>query len=45
MNSLLEQFLLEGRDLIGEATRGLIALERAPDDGTLIVGVFRLSIR
>ena len=41
MNSLLEQFLLEGRDLIGEATRGLIELERAPDDGTLIAGVFR----
>ena len=26
MNALLEQFLLEGRDLIGEATRDLIAL-------------------
>ena len=41
MNALLEQFLLEGRDLIGEATRDLIALERTPDDGTLIAGVFR----
>ena len=41
MNALLEQFLLEGRDLIGEATRDLLALERTPDDGTLITGVFR----
>jgi two-component system chemotaxis sensor kinase CheA len=41
MNALLEQFLLEGRDLIGEATRGLIELERAPDGSTLIAGVFR----
>jgi two-component system chemotaxis sensor kinase CheA len=41
MNALLEQFLLEGRDLIGEATRDLLALERTPDDGTLITRVFR----
>lgn len=41
MNALLEQFLSEGRDLIQEATRGLIALERTPADGELIVRVFR----
>jgi two-component system, chemotaxis family, sensor kinase CheA len=41
MNALLEQFLLESRDLIAEATRDLLALERTPDDGALIVGVFR----
>ena len=42
MNALLEQFLLESRDLIAEGTRGLIALERTPDDGALVVGVFRV---
>ena len=41
MNALLEEFLIEGRDLIGEATLDLLALERTPDDGTLITGVFR----
>jgi two-component system chemotaxis sensor kinase CheA len=42
MNALLEQFLLESRDLIAEGTRGLIALERTPDDGALVVSVFRV---
>lgn len=42
MNALLEQFLLESRDLIAEGTRGLIALERTPEDGALVVGVFRV---
>ncbi|HYI68593.1 MAG TPA: chemotaxis protein CheA [Skermanella sp.] len=42
MNALLEQFLLESRDLIAEGTRGLIALERSPEDGELVVGVFRV---
>jgi two-component system, chemotaxis family, sensor kinase CheA len=41
MNALLEQFLSEGRDLIEEATRELIALERAPDDSELVARVFR----
>jgi two-component system chemotaxis sensor kinase CheA len=41
MNALLEQFLLESRDLIAEGTRGLIALERTPEDAALVVGVFR----
>jgi two-component system chemotaxis sensor kinase CheA len=41
MNALLEQFLIEGRDLIGEATRDLLALERTPDDRTSIGRVFR----
>lgn len=41
MNALLEQFLLESRDLIAEATRGLLALERTPDDRAPVVEVFR----
>ncbi|WP_158045320.1 Hpt domain-containing protein [Skermanella pratensis] len=40
MSALLEQFLSEGRDLIQEATRGLIALERAPT-GDVVAQVFR----
>ncbi|EWY36801.1 hypothetical protein N825_25540, partial [Skermanella stibiiresistens SB22] len=41
MNALLEQFLLEGRDLIQQATRDLIALERTPSHDTLLTEVFR----
>ncbi|UEM06278.1 chemotaxis protein CheA [Skermanella rosea] len=38
MNALLEQFLSEGRELIQEATHGLIALERTPTgDGVALV--------
>ncbi|UEM23701.1 chemotaxis protein CheA [Skermanella mucosa] len=38
MNPLLDQFLSEGRELIQEATHGLIALERTPTgDGVALV--------
>lgn len=40
MNALLEQFLSEGRELIQEATHGLIALERTPT-GDGVAQVFR----
>jgi len=41
MNELLEQFLLESRELAGQATDGLLSLERAPDDAGLLDAVFR----
>jgi two-component system chemotaxis sensor kinase CheA len=41
MNDLLEQFLVECRDLIDTATADLLALESAPDDKACLDGVFR----
>ncbi|HLB97169.1 MAG TPA: Hpt domain-containing protein, partial [Acetobacteraceae bacterium] len=41
MNDLLEQFLVECRDLIDTATADLLALEAAPDDKACLDGVFR----
>lgn len=41
MNPLLQQFLIEGRELIQEATEGLLALERDPADGDRLSVVFR----
>jgi two-component system chemotaxis sensor kinase CheA len=41
MNALLEQFILEARELVAEASDNLLALERAPDDRSRIQGVFR----
>lgn len=41
MNEFLEQFLLESRELIEEATRELLALEQAPEDEDRLDGAFR----
>ena len=41
MNDLLEQFVVECRDLIDTATIDLLALESAPDDKARLDGVFR----
>ena len=41
MNDLLEQFLVECRDLIDAATADLLALETAPDDTERLNGAFR----
>src|SRR3954468_10927997 len=41
MNALLEQFILEARELVNEASDELLALERAPGDQHRIDVVFR----
>lgn len=41
MDDLLEQFLIESRDLIAQAHGDLAALERVPDDRTRIDSAFR----
>ena len=41
MDDLLEQFLIESRDLIAQAHEHLGALERVPDDRAQIDGAFR----
>jgi two-component system, chemotaxis family, sensor kinase CheA len=41
MNDLLEQFLVECRDLIDAATADLLALEATPGDKACLDGVFR----
>jgi two-component system chemotaxis sensor kinase CheA len=41
MNALLEQFVLEARELVNEASDELLALERAPGDQHRIEVVFR----
>jgi two-component system chemotaxis sensor kinase CheA len=41
MNALLEQFILEARELVNEASDALLALERTPDDPHRIDVVFR----
>ena len=41
MDELAEQFLLEGRELVQQATEDLLALERAPGDAARLGEVFR----
>ena len=41
MNEFIEQFLLESRELVAQATADLLALERAPDDAGLLDSAFR----
>ena len=41
MNELIEQFLIEGRDLIDQATGDLLALERRPADPAHLDSLFR----
>jgi two-component system chemotaxis sensor kinase CheA len=41
MNEFLEQFLLESRELVDEATRELLALERAPEENNRLDAAFR----
>jgi two-component system chemotaxis sensor kinase CheA len=41
MNEFLEQFLVEARELVEEATSDLLALERAPSDRESLDGAFR----
>lgn len=41
MNEFIEQFLIEGRELIEQATTDLLALEKRPDDAARLDGVFR----
>jgi two-component system chemotaxis sensor kinase CheA len=41
VDELLEQFLIEGRELVQQASDDLLALDRAPDDAGLIDSAFR----
>ena len=41
MNEFLEQFLIESRDLVQQATEDLLALEASPADKDLIDSIFR----
>jgi two-component system chemotaxis sensor kinase CheA len=41
MNEFVEQFLLESRDLVAQATDDLLALEEKPDDRDRLDGAFR----
>lgn len=41
MNEFIEQFLLEARELVGQATDDLLALEGKPDDRDRLDSVFR----
>jgi two-component system chemotaxis sensor kinase CheA len=41
MNDLLEQFLIECRELVEAATRDLLTLETSPQDQDLVDGAFR----
>ena len=41
MNEFLEQFLIESRELIAQATEDLLALEHAPGDANCFEGAFR----
>lgn len=41
MNELIDQFLVEARELIQSASEDLLALERAPDDAEAVNRVFR----
>jgi two-component system, chemotaxis family, sensor kinase CheA len=41
MNEFLEQFVLEARELVEQATADLLALEQAPDDKERLDGAFR----
>jgi two-component system chemotaxis sensor kinase CheA len=41
MNEFLEQFLIEARDLVGQASSDLMALEQTPEDRPALDGLFR----
>lgn len=41
MNEFLEQFLVESRELVAQATDDLLALEERPDDGERLDSAFR----
>ena len=41
MNEFLEQFVLESRELVAQATADLLALEKSPHDSARLDGVFR----
>jgi two-component system chemotaxis sensor kinase CheA len=41
MNAFIEQFLLESREHVEQATTDLLALEKDPGDKALLDGVFR----
>ena len=41
MNEFLEQFLIEGRELVEQATEDLLVLEEAPDDRGRLDSAFR----
>ncbi|CAO3356348.1 chemotaxis protein CheW [Azospirillum melinis] len=41
MSDLLGQFISESRDLLEKAAEGLLALEKAPNDGELVNTIFR----
>ncbi len=41
MNEFLQQFLIESREFVEQASEGLLALERAPDSAELLDAVFR----
>ncbi|MEJ0008661.1 MAG: chemotaxis protein CheA [Steroidobacteraceae bacterium] len=41
MNDFLNQFLIESREIVQQATDGLLKLERAPEDTELLDAVFR----
>lgn len=41
MNEFIDQFLLESRELVEQATSDLLALERFPDDGERLDSAFR----
>ena len=41
MNDLIEQFIIEARELVTEASDDLLAYERAPDDRSRLERVFR----
>lgn len=40
-NPLLEQFIIEGRELLDDTSQSLLALERSPEDKSIINNVFR----
>ena len=41
MDELLKQFLVEGPELVQQASEDLMALERTPGDATLVDSAFR----
>ncbi len=41
MNEFLQQFLIESREFVEQATDGLLTLERSPEDAELLDAVFR----
>jgi two-component system chemotaxis sensor kinase CheA len=41
MNDFLQQFLIESREFVEQATDGLLNLERAPENTELLDGIFR----